>query len=161
MTVLQQILEHKIVAILRGCAPDRVPDIAAALARGGIRLLEITLNSPGALESIRQLTDRMGDQLLIGAGTVLTAAEGRRGDSRRRSVYLVTLPGYRDHPDHPRTGCGQYPRGLHGYGDPHRLQEWRGYRQTVPGFCRCSLLQGHPRPVTADSPDADRRCQLK
>jgi 2-dehydro-3-deoxyphosphogluconate aldolase / (4S)-4-hydroxy-2-oxoglutarate aldolase len=75
MTVLQQILEYKIVAILRGCSPDRVPDIAAALARGGIRLLEITLNSPGALEAIRQLTDRMGDQLLIGAGTVLTAGE--------------------------------------------------------------------------------------
>jgi 2-dehydro-3-deoxyphosphogluconate aldolase/(4S)-4-hydroxy-2-oxoglutarate aldolase len=75
MSALEQILEYKIVAILRGCAPDRIPDIAAALAEGGVRLLEITLNSPGALESIRQVSGATGDRMLVGAGTVLTAAE--------------------------------------------------------------------------------------
>ena len=75
MRTLEQILQYKIVAILRGCTPDRIPDIAAALAEGGVRLMEITLNSPGALESIRRLSDVMGDRMLVGAGTVLTAAE--------------------------------------------------------------------------------------
>ncbi len=75
MTSLEQILRYKIVAILRGCAPERVMDIAAALTEGGIRLLEITLNSPGALDLIRQVAGTMGDRLLVGAGTVLTAAE--------------------------------------------------------------------------------------
>ena len=75
MTVLQQILDDKLVAILRGCDPDRVPDIAAALYDGGVRLLEITLNSPGALGAIRQVAATMGDRLLVGAGTVLTPEE--------------------------------------------------------------------------------------
>jgi 2-dehydro-3-deoxyphosphogluconate aldolase/(4S)-4-hydroxy-2-oxoglutarate aldolase len=75
MTNLEQILQYKIVAILRGCTADRVPDIAAALYAGGVRLLEITLNSPGALEAIRQVATTMGDRLLVGAGTVLTPEE--------------------------------------------------------------------------------------
>jgi 2-dehydro-3-deoxyphosphogluconate aldolase / (4S)-4-hydroxy-2-oxoglutarate aldolase len=75
MNSLEQILRYKIVAILRGCAPERVMDIVAALADGGVRLLEITLNSPGALDLIREVAGRMGDRLLVGAGTVLTPAE--------------------------------------------------------------------------------------
>ena len=75
MTTLEQIFEYKIVAILRGCVPDRIAGIAAALAEGGVRLLEVTLNSPGALAAIRQVADVMGDRMLVGAGTVLTAAE--------------------------------------------------------------------------------------
>jgi 2-dehydro-3-deoxyphosphogluconate aldolase/(4S)-4-hydroxy-2-oxoglutarate aldolase len=75
MTSLEQILRYKIVAILRGCAPERVMDIVAGLAEGGVRLLEITLNSPGALDLIRQVSGTMGDRLLVGAGTVLTPAE--------------------------------------------------------------------------------------
>ncbi len=42
---------------------------------GGVRLLEITLNSPGALGAIRQVAATMGDRLLVGAGTVLTPEE--------------------------------------------------------------------------------------
>jgi 2-dehydro-3-deoxyphosphogluconate aldolase / (4S)-4-hydroxy-2-oxoglutarate aldolase len=75
MTSLEQILRYKIVAILRGCPPERVMDIVAALADGGVRLLEITLNSPGALDLIRRVGGTMGDRLLVGAGTVLTPAE--------------------------------------------------------------------------------------
>ncbi|HXD76901.1 MAG TPA: bifunctional 4-hydroxy-2-oxoglutarate aldolase/2-dehydro-3-deoxy-phosphogluconate aldolase [Puia sp.] len=75
MTALEQIFEYRIVAILRGCPPERVPAIAGALADGGIRLLEITLNSDGALDAIREVVERLGNRLLVGAGTVLTAAE--------------------------------------------------------------------------------------
>jgi len=76
-TTLRQILENKIVAIIRGVRPDAVPDVAEALHAGGIRCLEITLNSPDALAVIRDLTARMGDRLLVGAGTVLDAVEAR------------------------------------------------------------------------------------
>ena len=92
MPTLEQILEYKIVAILRGCAPDRISDIAAALAEGGVRLMEITLNSPGALESIRQLSNAMGDRMLVGAGTVLTAAEAEAAvDAGARFIISPTL----------------------------------------------------------------------
>ena len=75
MNSLEHILRHRIVAILRGCAPERVMDIVAALADGGVRLLEITLNSPGALDLIRRVAGTMGDRVLVGAGTVMTPAE--------------------------------------------------------------------------------------
>jgi 2-dehydro-3-deoxyphosphogluconate aldolase / (4S)-4-hydroxy-2-oxoglutarate aldolase len=92
MRALEQILEYKIIAILRGCTPDRISDIAVALAEGGVRLMEITLNSPGALESIRQLSGVMGDRMLVGAGTVLTAAEAEAAvDAGARFIISPTL----------------------------------------------------------------------
>ena len=75
MTTLEQILEHKIVAILRGCDPVNIVEISQALYEGGIRLLEITLNSPGALDAIQQVAAQFGDRMVIGAGTVLTVEE--------------------------------------------------------------------------------------
>jgi 2-dehydro-3-deoxyphosphogluconate aldolase/(4S)-4-hydroxy-2-oxoglutarate aldolase len=78
MTVLEEILKHKIVAILRGVRPDAVPAVAAALYAGGIRCLEVTLNSPEAFSVIKSLSARMGSHLLIGAGTVLDATEARQ-----------------------------------------------------------------------------------
>lgn len=77
MTALQEILEHKIVAIIRGVKPADVLKMAVALNEGSVRLLEVTLNSPGALTAIEQLSCEMKGKLLIGAGTVLDAASAR------------------------------------------------------------------------------------
>jgi 2-dehydro-3-deoxyphosphogluconate aldolase/(4S)-4-hydroxy-2-oxoglutarate aldolase len=91
-TTLQEILENKIVAILRGVRPDAVPEVAAALHAGGIRCLEITLNSPDALAVIRDLAVRLGDRLLVGAGTVLDAAEARAAiDAGARFIISPAL----------------------------------------------------------------------
>ena len=73
MTTLSQILEHKIVSIIRGANPDDVLKIADALHNGGVKLLEVTLNSTNAVEVIRQLSATMKEKMLIGAGTVLDA----------------------------------------------------------------------------------------
>lgn len=92
MTPLEQILRYKIVAILRGCEPERVPDIVTALAEGGVRLLEITLNSPAAVDLIRLVTACMGDRLLVGAGTVLTPTEAEMAiDAGARFVLSPSL----------------------------------------------------------------------
>ncbi|GAC1589863.1 MAG: bifunctional 4-hydroxy-2-oxoglutarate aldolase/2-dehydro-3-deoxy-phosphogluconate aldolase [Hymenobacter sp.] len=77
MTPLSHILEHKLVAILRGASPPDLLSIARALYAGGIRALEITLNSPGALASIDQIAREMDGQLLVGAGTVLDPESAR------------------------------------------------------------------------------------
>ncbi len=73
MSALSHILEHKIVAILRGMPPAELVNIATALHQGGVRVLEVTLNSPGALPAISELNRLFKDRLLIGAGTVLDA----------------------------------------------------------------------------------------
>ena len=75
MDALKHILQHKLVAIIRGPQPADVLRIAEALYQGGVRTLEVTMNSPGALEVISQLFATMQDKLLLGAGTVLTLQE--------------------------------------------------------------------------------------
>ena len=75
MSSLSHILQHKIVAILRGMPPADIINIANALYDGGIRVLEITLNSPAALPAIEQLNDEFKNRMLIGAGTVLNTTD--------------------------------------------------------------------------------------
>ena len=60
-----------IVAILRGVRPDEVEEICAALLRAGVTAIEVPLNSPEPLDSIRRIAERFGESALIGAGTVL------------------------------------------------------------------------------------------
>jgi len=76
MSTLNQILKSKIVAIVRGADPADVLRIADALQLGGVNILEVTLNSPNALQVINALTGKMKN-MLIGAGTVLSAADAQ------------------------------------------------------------------------------------
>lgn len=75
---VDDVVAQRIVAILR--SPDHATslDLAAALTAGGITAVEVTLQSDsayGAIERIRAMTD---SQVLIGAGTVFTEAQGCR-----------------------------------------------------------------------------------
>jgi 2-dehydro-3-deoxyphosphogalactonate aldolase len=65
----------RLVAILRGVKPDEVEDICAALEAAGVAIVEVPLNSPDPILSIARLTARFGERMLIGAGTVMTAAQ--------------------------------------------------------------------------------------
>lgn len=64
-----------LVAILRGVRPDEVVDIGEALVAVGFRIVEVPLNSPEPLESIRRLATAVADRALVGAGTVLDPAQ--------------------------------------------------------------------------------------
>lgn len=77
MSTLSQIQKNKIVAILRGFPSADVLKIAEALLSGGIKLLEVTLNSPDALTSIKKIAATFEGKLLVGAGTVLDAQSAR------------------------------------------------------------------------------------
>ena len=62
--------EHcPVVAILRGITPDEILEVCEVLRKSGIRLLEVPLNSPDAVESIRRAAEKYhsGDELLVGA----------------------------------------------------------------------------------------------
>lgn len=75
--VLKIIGDSKVIAILRGVPPQYLDDTLDALIAGGIRCVEITMDSPGALDMIRQAKATYGSQLLVGAGTVLDAETAR------------------------------------------------------------------------------------
>jgi 2-dehydro-3-deoxyphosphogalactonate aldolase len=74
----RRLAECPLVAIIRGVTPDEAEAIGEAIYEAGIRIIEVPLNSPDPLESIRRLAARMGDRALVGAGTVLDPADVAR-----------------------------------------------------------------------------------
>lgn len=73
MTLNDALAECPVVAILRGVRPDEVLDHAAALFAAGVRGIEVPLNSPDPLDSVRKLADAWGERMAVGGGTVLDA----------------------------------------------------------------------------------------
>ena len=70
---LQQILDSGIVAVVRAPSADGLVDVIRALAAGGITVAEVTLTVPNALDVIRDAKKALGNEILLGAGTVLDA----------------------------------------------------------------------------------------
>ncbi len=71
--VLATVLEAKVVAVIRMKDAARLAEVAAALLRGGIGVLEVTMTVPGAVEIIREMARTKAPGTLVGAGTVLDA----------------------------------------------------------------------------------------
>ena len=67
-----------LIAIIRGVTPDEAEAIGEAIRNGGIRIIEVPLNSPDPFDSISRLSARFGDEMLVGAGTVLDPADVAR-----------------------------------------------------------------------------------
>lgn len=82
-----------LIGILRGVTPDDVVDVADAVLNAGITQIEVPLNSPKPLESIRRLVNAFGEQAVIGAGTVLTPAQVR--DVHAAGGRLIVSPNCR------------------------------------------------------------------
>ena len=79
-----------VVAILRGVTPEEVEPIGAALIAAGLAIIEVPLNSPKPLESIRRLHAAFGERALIGAGTV--TAEDEVAAVARAGARLMVTP---------------------------------------------------------------------
>jgi 2-dehydro-3-deoxyphosphogluconate aldolase/(4S)-4-hydroxy-2-oxoglutarate aldolase len=71
--VVQRIREGGLVPVVRASSADEALKAVEAIRAGGISILEITLTVPGAVKVIAELTRRLGDDVLVGAGTVLDA----------------------------------------------------------------------------------------
>jgi len=67
-----------LVAILRGLKPEEAIAMGEAIVGNGIPVLEVPLNSPQPLESIRLLAEHFGENALVGAGTVIDPADVAR-----------------------------------------------------------------------------------
>lgn len=82
-TVLQDLLDAGFVAIARGVPEEKLADVAQALWEGGVRFFEMTYDqrredSQALLaRSLKSVYDRLGDKMIVGAGTVMTADQVR------------------------------------------------------------------------------------
>lgn len=70
-TLRRYLDECPLIAIIRGVTPDEAEATADSLFEGGIRIIEVPLNSPDPLRSIERIAGKYGDRALVGAGTVL------------------------------------------------------------------------------------------
>ncbi|MFZ0561334.1 MAG: bifunctional 4-hydroxy-2-oxoglutarate aldolase/2-dehydro-3-deoxy-phosphogluconate aldolase [Terriglobales bacterium] len=76
--VRSRIVEIGIVPVVRAASAQQAMQAAAAVCDGGIPIVEITMTVPGAIDVIAQLAKIMGNDVLIGAGTVLDAEAAQR-----------------------------------------------------------------------------------
>lgn len=66
---------NPLIAILRGVAPENALAVADTLIEAGFQIIEVPLNSPEPFVSIQRIAERHGAHSIVGAGTVLTAAQ--------------------------------------------------------------------------------------
>lgn len=76
--IVEQLIDAGAVAVVRLPDASRGEALVRALLEGGVRAIEVTLTTPGALELIASLTKACGDAAVIGAGSVLDADTARR-----------------------------------------------------------------------------------
>jgi 2-dehydro-3-deoxyphosphogluconate aldolase/(4S)-4-hydroxy-2-oxoglutarate aldolase len=77
LQVIETLLETGVVAVIRVDDPTDLLEVARALNEGGVKMVEITMTVPGALDIIASVSRQLGNQVYIGAGTVLDAVTAR------------------------------------------------------------------------------------
>ncbi|MCB8933265.1 MAG: bifunctional 4-hydroxy-2-oxoglutarate aldolase/2-dehydro-3-deoxy-phosphogluconate aldolase [Chthonomonadaceae bacterium] len=75
--ILDRIHHPGIVAIVRSKSPVAFAPLCEALDAGGIRAIEVTMTTPGALEAIHSVPERLRDRIAFGMGTVLGVEDAR------------------------------------------------------------------------------------
>ncbi len=74
---LDRILRSGVVAVLRAPSGEILTDVAEALLAGGVEAIEVTFTVPRAQHVLEQVADRLGDKIVLGAGTVLDTETAR------------------------------------------------------------------------------------
>lgn len=74
---LQDIVNCGVVAIIRVASAQEAVEVCGAIAKGGVKPIEITMTVPGAIDAIKELKNATEDKVLLGAGTVLDPETAR------------------------------------------------------------------------------------
>lgn len=75
--ILTRLIEGKVVAVVRLDSGEQLINVAEALKAGGMSIIEFTVSTPGAIDMIKQATASFGNEVLMGAGTVLDPETAR------------------------------------------------------------------------------------
>jgi 2-dehydro-3-deoxyphosphogluconate aldolase/(4S)-4-hydroxy-2-oxoglutarate aldolase len=70
-TIIERITRGGVLPVIRAESPEEARGVIEAVRAGGIDVIEVTMTVPGAVDLIRELSAEYGDDVLIGAGTVL------------------------------------------------------------------------------------------
>lgn len=88
--VLERIKSIGIIPVVRASSGDEALQAVEAIKAGGLSVLEITMTVPGAVGIIEKIVARYGDEVLVGAGTVLNAETAK--DCLRAGAQFVVSP---------------------------------------------------------------------
>jgi 2-dehydro-3-deoxyphosphogluconate aldolase / (4S)-4-hydroxy-2-oxoglutarate aldolase len=145
---LDPLLASGVIAVLRSREPQGLAPVARALLDGGVRALEITLTTPGAVAGIAELADA-GTGMLIGAGTVLDDTTARSVlDAGAKFVVSPTLE-----PDVIRVCRERNVPCIPGAFTPtEMLTAWRAGAALVKLFPAAAVGPGFVRDVLAPLP---------
>ena len=94
-SVLEKIIEGKIIAIVRGIPSTKILGLASALERGGVSCIEVTFDQTSeekardTLASIRAIREALGDRMCVGAGTVMTVEQVRQA-AEAGAEYMIS-----------------------------------------------------------------------
>ncbi|MEU8934352.1 bifunctional 4-hydroxy-2-oxoglutarate aldolase/2-dehydro-3-deoxy-phosphogluconate aldolase [Streptomyces sp. NPDC048409] len=89
MDVLEHLTRRRMLAIIRADGPDRALACLRTLVGAGVTALEVSLTTPGALDVVARAREECPDSVLIGVGTVLTAADAD-GAAAAGAGFVVT-----------------------------------------------------------------------
>lgn len=138
-----------VVAIIRMKDTGRLEGVVDALARGGVRTLEITMTVPGAVDAIRSVSKSLPEGFLLGAGTVLDAPTAHAViDAGARFVVAPVLDPATIEACHARDipimpGC---------FTPTEMLHAWRLGADLIKVFPATSLGPGYLKDVRAPLP---------
>mgnify|MGYP000126749636 CR=1 FL=1 len=89
MDLMKNLEKDKMIAIIRGLTAEQAGKTARALSQGGIRFLEVTMNTPGATSMIADWREEFNEAMYIGAGTVLDLGMAKEA-IKAGAQFLVT-----------------------------------------------------------------------
>jgi 2-dehydro-3-deoxyphosphogluconate aldolase/(4S)-4-hydroxy-2-oxoglutarate aldolase len=89
--VIRRIEEIGIVPVIRAATVDEATRAVQAICAGGIPVVEITMTVPNAISVIREVAQQYGKSVLVGAGTVTTAAQAE--SCLRAGAEFLVSPG--------------------------------------------------------------------
>ena len=75
--ILEAIIASGIVAVIRVNSAQEAVEVCGAIAKGGVKPIEVTMTVPGAVDVIKELRSIMKEEVILGAGTVLDSETAR------------------------------------------------------------------------------------
>jgi 2-dehydro-3-deoxyphosphogluconate aldolase/(4S)-4-hydroxy-2-oxoglutarate aldolase len=75
--VFKRMIAEGLIPIVRVSSAQEAMDVADAIKEGGVTCIEITMTVQGAIDVIKELTQKYKDEIIMGAGTVLDPETGR------------------------------------------------------------------------------------
>ena len=90
-SILKRIGDLGLVAVVRGESREAAMEVVSALVEGGVLGIEVTFTTPEAAQVMRDLNEEYGDDILLGAGTVITREQAE--ESAEAGATFLVSPG--------------------------------------------------------------------